>query len=189
LAPGNSTNSTGIGSTNSNIQQAAKELVALQAIMATTPSPLPGMLHRYALVANYTLSAAIAGALSTSCEKRTDPGCAVAAFLVQAVAEQESWAYDEPPPWHVPMRQCLGRVELLQHQYAQAESTFRDDLKEFPSNGFSLFGLLQAVKAQVPSGAHTPADVAAIQNQLDKSWARADVRLSSSCLLIAPGAE
>jgi hypothetical protein len=81
------------------LHEAQLELTSLQAIMRTTPSPLPGMLYRYAEVANYSLSAAIAASSPTGSL------AGAASLLSKAADEQGRWAYDEPPAWHVPMSQ------------------------------------------------------------------------------------
>ena len=77
------------------------------------------MFARYTRVANWTLSAALAVAKSRNAvaknrtaESSSDGYEAAAVLLRQAVAEQTSWAYDEPPAWHMPMRQCLGQALL-----------------------------------------------------------------------------
>ena len=71
------------------------------------------MFARYTRVANWTLSAALAVAKTRNAvaknrtaESSSDGYEAAAVLLRQAVAEQTSWAYDEPPAWHMPMRQC-----------------------------------------------------------------------------------
>jgi hypothetical protein len=50
-----------------------------------------------------------------------------------------------------------------------------EDLKRFPENGWSLFGLAAALKAQGKS-----ADAAAVQQRFSKAWSAADVKLTAS---------
>jgi hypothetical protein len=56
--------------------------------------------------------------------------------------------YMEPPEWHFSVREALGGALLLQGKAAEAESVFREDLRLHPRNPRSLFGLLEALKAQ-----------------------------------------
>ena len=55
---------------------------------------------------------------------------------------------------------------------AKAEQVFRADLKQFPRNGWGLFGLEQSLRAQ---GRNQLADT--VNRQLEETWKRADVRL------------
>jgi hypothetical protein len=70
----------------------------------------------------------------------------------------------------VPVRQELGMMLLRAGRAAEAEQTFREDLKRFPANGWSLRGLELALRAQ---GRTAQADEA--KAEFDKSWATADV--------------
>jgi hypothetical protein len=83
----------------------------------------------------------------------------------------------------MPVRQCLGRLLLKAQLPEEAEQVYRDDLNEYLGNGWSLWGLLQSMKAQ--PGKFTPAAMAQVAAQLKEAWARADVSLTSSCLAIA----
>jgi tetratricopeptide (TPR) repeat protein len=76
-----------------------------------------------------------------------DPAQAASA-LRQAVAIQDSLPYMEPPYWYFPVRQSLGAVLLEQGNAAEAEMVFRRSLMEVPNNGWALYGLLEAQKAQ-----------------------------------------
>ena len=78
------------------------------------------------------------------------------------------------------MRQCLGQVLLLGGRYKEADDVYRADLHEYLNNGWSLFGLVEAMKKQ--PGRYTPAEVSKVQQQLRDTWVRADVTLTSSCL-------
>jgi hypothetical protein len=60
-------------------------------------------------------------------------------------------------------------------QHAEAEKVYREDLKRFPENGWSLFGLAQALKAQ---GKNTEA--AAAEARFRQAWANTDVTLPAS---------
>jgi cytochrome c-type biogenesis protein CcmH/NrfG len=63
-------------------------------------------------------------------------------------------------------------------RFAEAEQVYRDDLKRLPENGWSLFGLSQALAAQEKDGA----ELEATRARFKKVWAKADVKITSSCL-------
>lgn len=93
----------------------------------------------------------------------------------EAVAEQDKLPYTEPPYWDYPVRQQLGAALLEDKQASEAEKVFRDDLKEWPKNGWSLFGLAQALDAQGKTQ-----EAAAVRQEFDTAWKRADVKLSAA---------
>ena len=154
--------------------RSAESRAAFESLQAALPSVDPRY-AAYARVAERSLRAAVAAAEGTAA------GLAQAAdALSQAVAEQASWTYDEPPAWHMPMRQCLGRVLLRLGDAANATAVYEADLAEFPRNGYSLFGLRQSMLAQ--PDAYTPEQVKAVEEQMRDAWKDADVPLSSSCV-------
>ena len=63
-------------------------------------------------------------------------------------------------------------------RFAEAEQIYRDDLKRLPENGWSLFGLSQALAAQKKDGA----ELEATRARFNQIWAKADVKITSSCL-------
>jgi tetratricopeptide (TPR) repeat protein len=107
---------------------------------------------------------------------------AAIAKLREAVALEDALKYDEPPAWTVPTRHSLGAVLIASQKYADAEVVYREDLKRYPENGWSLRGLAQALEAQ----GKRP-EAAEVKARLAKAWARADVVVDSSCLCIRPG--
>ncbi len=64
--------------------------------------------------------------------------------LRKAVQLEDELVYGEPPEWSIPVRQELGLVLVAAGRYAEAERVFREDLKRFPRNVWSLEGLQQA---------------------------------------------
>jgi tetratricopeptide (TPR) repeat protein len=96
-------------------------------------------------------------------------------LLRAAVAEQDTHWFTEPPPWYFPVRQALGAVLLQAGRAADAEQVYREDLKRNPGNGWSLFGLTQALRAQNKSAEATKAEA-----DFKKAWSRADVTLTAS---------
>jgi tetratricopeptide (TPR) repeat protein len=64
--------------------------------------------------------------------------------LRKAAQFEDALVYGEPPEWSVPVRQDLGRALIKAGRYAEAERVFKEDLKRFPRNTWSLGGLQQA---------------------------------------------
>jgi len=95
--------------------------------------------------------------------------------LELAVRLQDGLAYYEPPAWHYPVRQSLGAVLLEAGRASEAETVYWEDLRRTPENGWSLFGLMQSLRAQ---DRNDEAD--AIGKRFEKAWSRADVKLTSS---------
>jgi len=76
-----------------------------------------------------------------------DTARAVKEFEV-AVSIQDAIAYMEPPYWYYPVRQSLGAALLAAGKPAEAEQAFQQSLKQFPHNGWALYGLMHAQQAQ-----------------------------------------
>jgi tetratricopeptide (TPR) repeat protein len=74
------------------------------------------------------------------------------AHLRKAVELQDQLRYMEPPEWHYSMREALGGALLRAGRAAEAEAVFRKDLDINPRSGRSLFGLIEALKAQNKPG-------------------------------------
>jgi tetratricopeptide (TPR) repeat protein len=95
----------------------------------------------------------------------------------RAVALQDELPYTEPPFWYYPTRQSLGTALLAANRHAEAEAVYRKDLEDYPHNGWSMFGLIQALEAQ------GKADEATEQRTMfGHVWERADVTLTGSRL-------
>lgn len=93
----------------------------------------------------------------------------------QALAIEDKGLYFEPPKWYYPIRQSLGAALLKAGRNAEAEAVYREDLKRFPENGWSLYGLAAALKAQGKT-----AEAAAVERRFVNAWADADVKLAAS---------
>jgi tetratricopeptide (TPR) repeat protein len=96
-------------------------------------------------------------------------------LLREAVVKEDELSYDEPADWFIPVRHQLGAALLEAKQAKEAEAVYREDLRRHPSNGWSLFGLTQALKAEGSSR-----DAARSQAEFDKAWAHADITVTSS---------
>jgi tetratricopeptide (TPR) repeat protein len=93
----------------------------------------------------------------------------------QATDIEDKGLYMEPPRWYYPIRQALGAVLLDAGRAAEAEQVYREDLKNFPENGWSLYGLARALRAQGKS-----AEAAAVEKKFVEAWKGADVKLTAS---------
>jgi len=101
-----------------------------------------------------------------------DHAAAETAFR-RAVALEDSLTYDEPEPLPFAARHWLGALLLEQERYAEAEQVYRDELDDCPNNGWSLFGLHEALTAQ---GRTDPE----IEAAFEASWARSDTWIRGS---------
>ena len=94
--------------------------------------------------------------------------------LRRAVALESKLHYDEPPPWHYPVRHSLGAVLLAAGNDPAAETVFREDLVINPENGWALLGLTESLRRQGKM-----ADAAATQARFNQAWQYADFRPTS----------
>ncbi|HEY6089915.1 MAG TPA: tetratricopeptide repeat protein [Gemmatimonadaceae bacterium] len=141
------------------------ELDSVKAIDAATPAdaehkaPISIAVH------------ALMGEIATRSGK-ADEGIA---HFKEALAIEDKGLYFEPPKWYYPIRQSLGAALLKAGRNAEAETVYREDLKRFPENGWSLYGLAAALRAQGKS-----AEAAAVEKRFAKAWTDADVKLTAS---------
>ena len=68
--------------------------------------------------------------------------------LEMAIAIEGGLPYLGPPYWYYPVRQTLGAVLLAAGKPAEAERAFQQSLIRTPNNGWALYGLREAQKAQ-----------------------------------------
>jgi len=97
------------------------------------------------------------------------------ARLHRGVLLEDNLIYNEPPDWHVPVRQSLGAVLLEAGRAPEAEAVYWQDLSLNRENGWSLFGLMQSLRAQGKE-----AQAALIETRFQKAWNQADVTLTAS---------
>lgn len=148
--------------------QATGELDSLRAIAAGIPRDRMLGFHRakdLLEVAHHALAGEIA--------LREGHAAQAVPHLEVAVRLQDALRYDEPPPFYYPVRESLGAALLAAGRAADAERVYYDDLMRNPENGWSLYGLSEALRAQMK-------DDADAQRRLQAAWARADVQLASS---------
>lgn len=97
------------------------------------------------------------------------------AHLERAVRLEDALVYTEPAEFHFPPRHALGAILLDAGRPAEAATVYWEDLRRNKENGWALFGLMQALKAEGRKD-----DAALIEARFQKAWAGADVKLSSS---------
>jgi tetratricopeptide (TPR) repeat protein len=102
------------------------------------------------------------------------------ARLHEAVAAEDKLSYNEPADWFFPPRHLLGAQLLIAHRAAEAERVYREDLQRNPGNGWALYGLAAALRAQGKSR-----DAARITHEFDSAWRHADLRLPASAFWFA----
>ncbi len=118
------------------------------------------------------IASAVVEAEIAAARKSWEPAIAA---LRRAVEMEDSLRYDEPSTWHHPVRQILGAVLLEAGKPKEAEEAYRQDLLEYPENGWSLFGLHLALKAQGKTF-----ESEKLKGRFDLAFKRADVVLKSS---------
>jgi len=99
-------------------------------------------------------------------------------LLRKAVELEKSLLYDEPPTWFYPVRHNLGAILIEAGKYEDAEIIFREDLVEFPENGWALFGLIQSLKKQ-----NKNTEVLSVEKRFKEAWQYADIKLNSSRII------
>ena len=73
------------------------------------------------------------------------------------------------------MRLYLGAALLKAGRAKQAELVYREDLRDFRNNGWTLFGLAQSLRAQGKSAA-----ARRVEKEFERAWKNADVMLKAS---------
>ena len=96
-------------------------------------------------------------------------------LLNEAIVIEDALNYNEPPDWFFSVRHNLGATQLDAGQYRDAVSTYQQDLKNLPKNGWALKGL---------SMAYSKLGDLSSQNETEKrfnvAWQTADIELKSS---------
>ncbi len=147
--------------------EAQAALDTVTAINAATPDGADG---KTALsIAVHALS----GEITT---RRGDLDAGIKHFR-EAAKIEDAGLYFEPPKWYYPIRHSLGAALVKAGRNAEAEKVYRQDLRRFPENGWSLFGLAQALRAQKKD-----TEAAAVEVRFHRAWASTDVTLTASRL-------
>jgi predicted Zn-dependent protease len=69
----------------------------------------------------------------------------------------------------------LGAILLKANHPIEAEQVYRQELKSYPNNGWSLYGLAQSLQAQGKSE-----EAKVVQTQFKEAWKYADVAIQTS---------
>lgn len=120
--------------------------------------------------AMFAIGALVANARIADAEGKPDQAIA---FLRDAATLEDQTAYAEPADWFFPVRHVLGAELLKAGKSAEAETVYRKDLQLHPHNGWALYGLVQALKAQGK-------DATSVGEELQQAWSKADITLTAS---------
>ncbi len=93
----------------------------------------------------------------------------------EAVKMEDGLAYAEPADWFYPTRHYLGALQLELGKYKEAEATYQEDLVKNPENGWSLYGLWQALLKQKQK-----APAKEIEGRFRKAFRASDLTLTRS---------
>lgn len=153
---------------------AQKELAEIKRIQASPDLPklyisTPNTADKVVAIAAGMLAGDIAA-------RRKNYPAAIAA-LEEALRVEDSLKYNEPEDWQYPVRLLLGAVLLDAGRPVAAEAAYKGDLDRHRENGWALFGLEKALRAQNKTAA---AD--AVHKRFEAAWKHADVQLTASVL-------
>ena len=154
-----------------NLDSAQQELNALERITANRQikaldqPTLPGA--QLVVLSRHVLAGELAGRREQAAEMNQQ--------FATAIQLEDKLPYMEPPYWHHPVRQIYGAVLLQAGKAADAEKTYREDLKRHPVNGWSLYGLLASLRAQGKTE-----EANAVEKRFRDVWRLADVTLTAS---------
>jgi len=95
--------------------------------------------------------------------------------LDTAVRMEDGLPYMEPPVWGHPVRHSLGAVLMDAGRFAEAEVVYWEDLRRYPENGWSLYGVWQSLLKQGKTKRAKEAE-----KRFRAAWQGADVTLKAS---------
>lgn len=90
--------------------------------------------------------------------------------LKTAIKIQDDMGYHEPPDWYFPAKEALGDAYLHWNHPKQAINMYEQDLKQYPKNGWALFGLAKSLRQL---GKNQAADH--IENEFKEAWKYSDI--------------
>jgi tetratricopeptide (TPR) repeat protein len=153
------------------LQQAEQELAALQEVIKGPGLDMPLMSLNTGRAVLAIGPEVLAGEMALA---RGQFDSAIG-HLERAVRLEDELAYTEPPESYAPARLTLGAMLLEAGRPAEAETVYWEDLRRNRNNGWALYGLLQALRAQ-----NKQTRAALVEARFNEAWARADVELNSS---------
>ncbi|XOV89848.1 MAG: hypothetical protein ACFHX7_08160 [Pseudomonadota bacterium] len=154
-----------------DMQAAQQQLDVLKAI---ADAPNADEYRVGATPASAVLKLASLGLTGEMLQATGDLEGAIAAFR-EGVALEDLNNYTEPPDWAQPMRHYLGAALLDAGRYAEAEAVYRRDLRWNQNNGWSLFGLYQALDKQGRAE-----EAAVTRARFREAWQYSSIRLTRS---------
>lgn len=95
----------------------------------------------------------------------------------KAVLLQDNLPYTEPPFWYYPTRQTLGHVLLQSEKPFEAIKIFKEDLEDYPKNGWSYYGLYKAYD-EIGDSFNSEKSL----NMFENLWEESDIKVSSSII-------
>ena len=98
-------------------------------------------------------------------------------YFKNAVKIQDQLPYREPEFWYYPTRQTLGHALLLNKDFNEAVKVFNKDLKQYPKNGWSYYGLHMAY-----NGLNNKIMSDKAIDKFNKIWQFSDIELNSSII-------
>jgi len=152
-----------------NFNMAENELNRLITIIESEKVEIDPVQKDLLRVAGYVLEGEIAAG-------KNKYGLAISR-LQAALEIEDELPYKEPPLWFYLVRQKLGAILLDAGKAEEAETVYREDLDEFPKNGWSLFGLWQSLKTQGKIN-----EARLVKAQFDEAWKYSDIKLTASVI-------
>ncbi|MFO1051534.1 MAG: hypothetical protein U1F36_04930 [Planctomycetota bacterium] len=153
------------------IEEARAEAAAFETVVATIPKD-----RRVRRATIEHLMGAARGMMNGEILFRQGRQDEAFAALRDGIAHEDAMPYSEPPGWMQPIRHSLGALLLEAGRVAEAETVYREDLKQHADNVWSLHGLAECLRRQ-----DRIAEAVAIETTLQHAAAHADVAITSSC--------
>jgi hypothetical protein len=150
------------------VDPARASLVRLQGLANTSQETFSSARHPAS-----RLLGVLEGVLEGEIARTAGDLAAARAAFERAVALDDALDVDEPEPIPFPARHWLGALLLETGSHADAERVYREDVKQHPRNGWSLFGLRRALAGQGKPTADVDAD-------FEHSWSRSDTWIRAS---------
>jgi tetratricopeptide (TPR) repeat protein len=157
------------------LEDARAVLAQLRQLATTTPNGAQAGFNT--LYGVLEVAEPIVAARIAATEQRNDEALRL---LRQAVTAEDKLAYNEPADWFFPARHLLGAQLLIAARAAEAERVYREDLEHNPTNGWALYGLAAALRAE-----GNAREAAQVTRRFEAAWRHADVRLQTSAFWFA----
>jgi tetratricopeptide (TPR) repeat protein len=152
------------------LAEARAALAELTALAAAVPAEAPAGNSTLSDVLKVALPVLVARIAATELHSAE----AISA-LEAATAAEDRLGASAGAEWFFPVRHLLGAQLLAAGRGAEAERVYREDLRRHPGNGWALFGLAAALRAEGRRSA-----AAAGRREFARAWKQSDVRLLAS---------